>query len=96
MLVLRPPVPAMADVKQTAWWQWVGGPLGALIVLAGAALTPRLGAAAFVAAVIAGQLVCSALLDQFGLLGLAERELTPGRAAGAVLVILGAVMIRYL
>src|SRR5262245_7085722 len=96
MLVLRPTSPAMADVRQTAWWHWVGGPLGALIVLSGAVLTPKLGAAAFLAFVIAGQLVASAFLDQFGLMGLAERTLTPGRAVGAALVILGAVMIRYL
>src|SRR5262245_16208119 len=96
MLTLRPAAPAMADVKQTAWWHWIGGPLGAMIVLSGAVLTPRLGAAAFLAFVIAGQLVSSAVLDQFGLMGLSVRELTPGRAVGAVLVILGAVMIRYL
>jgi bacterial/archaeal transporter family-2 protein len=95
MLILRPAAPAMADVKQTAWWHWIGGPLGAVIVLSGAVLTPKLGAAAFLACVIAGQLVCSALLDQYGLLGLTERELTPGRAVGAVLVILGAILIRY-
>jgi len=96
MLVLRPATPAMADVKETTWWHWIGGPLGAMIVLSGAVLTPRLGAAAFLAFVIAGQLVSSAFLDQFGLMGLSVRELTPGRAVGAVLVILGAVMIRYL
>jgi transporter family-2 protein len=96
MLVLRPAAPAVADVRQTTWWQWIGGPLGALIVLSGAVLTPRLGAAAFLACVIAGQLVCSVFLDQFGLMGLVEREITIGRAVGAALVICGAVMIRYL
>jgi transporter family-2 protein len=96
MLLIRPAAPAMSDVKETAWWHWVGGPLGALIVLSGAVLTPKLGAAAFLAFVIAGQLVCSAFLDQYGLMGLTVRELTPGRAVGAALVILGAVMIRYL
>lgn len=95
MLILRPSVPALADVKQTYWWQWIGGPLGAVIVLAGATLTPKIGAANFVAFVIAGQLVCSALMDQFGLMGLTERALTPGRAVGAVFVIVGAVLIRY-
>lgn len=95
MLILRPVAPAWSDVKHTAWWQWIGGPLGAVIVLAGATLTPKLGAAAFVAFVIGGQLICSALMDQFGLMGLAERALTPGRAVGAVLVIVGAVLIRY-
>ena len=96
MLTFRPSAPAMADVRQTAWWHWIGGPLGAIIVLSGAVLTPRLGAAAFLACVIAGQLICSVFLDQFGLMGLVEREITLGRAVGAVFVIGGAVMIRYL
>ncbi|HEY2787378.1 MAG TPA: DMT family transporter [Fimbriiglobus sp.] len=95
MIILRPVAPATADVKQTVWWQWIGGPLGALIVLAGATLTPKLGAATFVAFVVGGQLVCAALMDQFGLMGLAQRNLTTGRAMGAVFVIFGALLIRY-
>ena len=29
-------------IRSTPWWNWIGGPLGALIVLAGAVLTGRL------------------------------------------------------
>ena len=43
MIVLRPPVPSADALKSTSWWFWIGGPMGALIVLAGAALTPRDG-----------------------------------------------------
>jgi len=66
MLAVRPPLPPPAAVRGTPWWYWIGGPLGALIVLAGATLAPRLGAAAFIAAVVGGQLACSVLLDHFG------------------------------
>src|SRR3954453_23239639 len=65
MLVIRPPAPTADRIQQTEWWNWIGGPLGALIVLAGAALVKELGAALFIALVVGGQLVCSLLLDHF-------------------------------
>jgi transporter family-2 protein len=96
MLLLRPSAPSADAVRQTEWWNWVGGPLGALIVLAGATLTRQLGAAAFIALVVGGQLLCSMLLDHFALMGLKEQPITPGRALGAVLVVAGVVCVKYL
>jgi len=96
MLVLRPATPSPDSLRSTQWWNWIGGPLGAAIVLAGAALTPRLGAAAFIALVVGGQLVCSVVLDHFALMGLPEQPITPGRVAGVVLVVAGVMCIKYL
>ena len=96
MLLFRPTAPPMEAVRSTQWWNWVGGPLGAMIVLAGAALTPRLGAAAFIGFVVGGQLLCSVLLDHFALMGLPEQSITWGRAAGAGLVVAGMLCIKYL
>jgi bacterial/archaeal transporter family-2 protein len=96
MLLTRPPVPSAQSMRQTEWWNWIGGPLGALIVLAGATLTRELGAAAFVALLVGGQLSCSVMLDHFALMGLKEQPITWGRAAGVVLVIAGVVSIKYL
>jgi transporter family-2 protein len=96
MAVFRPSPPSAESFRSTQWWNWIGGPLGAMIVLAGAALTQRLGAAAFIALVVGGQLLCSLILDHFALMGLPEQSLTPGRVAGAVLVVAGVVCIKYL
>jgi len=96
MLLVRPTAPTMAQVKDTQWWNWIGGPLGALIVLAGAMLTRQLGAAAFIALVIAGQLTMSVLLDHFALMGLEERSITPAKVVGLLLVVAGVVCIKYL
>lgn len=96
VLILRPPVPELAKVRDTDWWNWIGGPLGAVIVLAGAALTSKLGAGLFIALVVGGQLFCSLLLDHFALMGLDQRALTPGKALGAVLVVAGVLSIKYL
>ena len=96
MLLFRPPLPSAESLRQTEWWNWVGGPLGAVIVLAGASLVSDLGAALFIALVVGGQLVCSLLLDHFGLMGLPVQSLSPGRVLGAALVVAGVVCIKYL
>ena len=96
LLVLRPPVPNTAALRETPWWNWIGGPLGALIVLSGATLTARLGAARFIALVVGGQLLCSLILDHFALLGLEEQPITVGRVFGALLVVAGVLCIKFL
>ena len=96
MLILRPTVPSWETLRNTQWWNWIGGPLGTLIVLAGATLVRELGAAAFIALVVGGQLVCSLLLDNFALMGLDEKAISPGKIGGALLVIGGVLCIKFL
>jgi transporter family-2 protein len=96
MAVLRPATPSAEAFRTAPWWNWIGGPLGALIVLGGALLVSELGAALFIALVVAGQLLTSLFLDHFALLGLPEQPLSPGRVLGAVLVVAGVICMKYL
>ena len=93
MLIIRPTFPSVAALRSTPWWNWIGGPLGALIVLSGAALTPKLGAAAFIAAVVAGQLACSTVLDHFALMNLPSHPLNLARLLGIGFVFTGVLLI---
>ena len=86
----------METVRQTQWWNWLGGFCGAGVLLAGVFLTQHLGAATFIAFVVGGQLLTSLLLDHFAMLGLPQHSITPGRFLGAVLVIVGMLAIKYL
>jgi transporter family-2 protein len=95
MIVCQPKFPAASGIRAAPWWNWIGGPLGAIIVFAGATLTPRLGAAAFIASVVAGQLVCSLALDTFGLLNIAQQPLSLGRITGVAMVFGGVLLVRY-
>jgi transporter family-2 protein len=72
------------------WWELTGGFLGAYFVTMTIIAVPRLGTAAVMAIVIAGQLVTGALLDQFGAFGLRQITLTPLRGIGILLLCLGA------
>jgi len=73
-----------------------GGLLGAMYVTITLFLAPKIGVAAVMALGIAGQLFAALLLDRFGMFDLMERGLTTGRVGGALLVLVGALMVRLL
>jgi transporter family-2 protein len=70
--------------------------LGTVYVTTSILLIPRIGAAALIAFLITGQLIAGMVIDRVGFLGVAVREISLGRLAGAGLLIVGAVMVRYL
>ncbi|AVF05249.1 MULTISPECIES: DMT family transporter [Devosia] len=78
------------------WTFIAGGLLGAFYVFSNITLTPLMGAAAVMALSVTGQLIGGLFLDKIGFMGMAVREISVGRIAGAVLLVAGAVMIRVL
>ncbi|WOI52410.1 DMT family transporter [Parvularcula sp. LCG005] len=93
-LALRSPLPATAGFSAIPWWAWLGGFMGAFGVASAAFSVPHIGVATWVAAIIAGQLVCALFLDQIGAFGQAVREITPGRLLGVVFLVAGVALIR--
>ncbi|MEI5679629.1 MULTISPECIES: DMT family transporter [unclassified Mesorhizobium] len=83
------------DWRAPAPWLFVaGGMLGGAYVTSATILTPKLGAAALMAFLVTGQLLAGMLIDRVGFLGVAVREISVGRIAGAMLLLAGALMIR--
>ena len=78
------------------WLYIAGGALGTVYVTTAIFLTPRIGAAAVMAFAVSGQLLAGILLDRIGFLGMAVREISVGRIGGALLLVAGALMIRFL
>ncbi|MCP8882052.1 DMT family transporter [Devosia sp. XJ19-1] len=78
------------------WTFLAGGLLGAFYVFSNITLTPLMGAAAVMALSVTGQLIGGLFLDKIGFMGMAVREISVGRIAGAALLVTGAVMIRVL
>ena len=86
--------PALSLVARIPWWAWAGGVFGALYIVLGIHLVPQLGAATFIALLIAGQMSASVAFDHFGWLGLPQRSADLPRLAGIVLLVAGVMLIR--
>ena len=80
-----------ASLQEPAWL-WSGGLLSLLIVLAITVSTPRIGVAATVGLVIAGNLVMAAAIDRYGLFGQDEIALGWPRLLGLALLAGGAML----
>ena len=94
VLTLRAPVPPLALAARVPWYAWAGGFCGAVYIALAILLVPRLGAATFVALLVAGQMLASVVFDQLGWFGLAQRPLDGPRALGVALLIAGVVFVR--
>ena len=82
------------SVPSPAWYYWLlGGLGGVLIVLTTLVAVRELGAGGVTAAVIAGQLSLSVALDRIGALGLDERAITWEKLVGIALLAAGTVLI---
>ena len=93
-LVVTRGVVSTSRVGSVPWWGWLGGAVGAGYVASTVAAAPRLGALNLFAAVIFGQLLCSVVLDHFGVL-YKEHALSAGRLAGVVLLAVGVGLVRF-
>lgn len=93
-VTVRDPLPAMGLVGRIPVLAWAGGVFGALFIIAGIVLIPHLGAATFIALLVAGQMIAAMAFDHFGLLGLAQRSADLPRLFGAALLVAGVILIR--
>ena len=92
-LASRAPTPTFAQAAAVPWWAWLGGLLGAAYVASSTVLGPRLGAATFTALVVGAQMIASLVVDHYGLVGFQENAATLWRVVGAVLIVVGVVLV---
>lgn len=73
-------------------WMWIGSIMGAIIVLGITFAAPRIGTAATIGIVIAGNLAMGALVDRYGLFGSERIPLHWPRVVGIALLAAGAAL----
>lgn len=95
LIALRVPMPDLGTAMSQPKWIWIGGLVGVIYVTAAILLMPMMGAAGFMIAVIAGQLIGSLIIDRFGLMGLAPRPFDAWRVLGAGMVLGGALLFQW-
>ena len=83
----------LGEIGGLSWYYLIGGLLGAVYVTTVLTSVRTLGAGGVTAATIAGQLTMSVVIDQLGILGLAQRQLTPGRVIGVALLAVGVYLV---
>ena len=93
-LAMREGLPSAGAILRSDWWAWSGGFFGAIYIAISILLVPRLGTAAFLALLVAGQMLSSLVFDHYGLLGIVPRPAEPARLLGAVLLVGGVFLIR--
>ena len=73
-------------------WLWVGGVMSVFIVLAITVGPPRIGVAATIGIVIAGNLLSAAVIDRYGLFGQDVIPIDRWRLLGLLLLVAGAAL----
>lgn len=87
----RPGTSAFAGLP---WYAWIGGLYGAVFVAVAAYAAPKIGVASLITIGIAGQIAMALLLDHIGAMGLPRDQISIGRVLGALLVLVGVVLVR--
>lgn len=75
--------------RSVPWYALGAGVFGLIVIGAISYMIPRVGVAAAIVTVVAGQLLVSTILDHFGLLGAMGRPLDGTRAIGLAVVLVG-------
>ncbi|WP_435528322.1 DMT family transporter [Mesorhizobium shangrilense] len=84
MIAFRLPLPSFGMALKGPWWIWIGGAAGVVYITAALLLAPKLGAASFIVAVIAGQMM-----------SFAHRPVNIARFAGLAFIIAGLVVTQW-
>ena len=92
LLVARQSVSGYADGFRAPLWLWAAGVMGLIVILSITFATPRIGAAATIGLLIAGQLAMGAVIDRFGLFGLEQIPIGWERVLGIALLAVGAAL----
>ena len=93
LLVMRRSLAGVGDAADAPPWMLLGGFFGAFVVLTITVTAPRIGVAAVVALLIAGQLAMGALIDRFGWFGVDKVPLGWQRLLGIGLLALGTTLV---
>jgi bacterial/archaeal transporter family-2 protein len=92
LLTARAGIGGLRGAFHTPHWMWLGGVMGLIVVLTITFAQPRIGATATIGILIAGQLVMGAVIDRFGLFGVDRIDISTARAAGILLLGIGAAL----
>lgn len=87
--------PTAAQIAGAPPVSYAGGLIMCVYALSATVIIPRMGAASFVAFILIAQLFTSALVDRFGLFGMARRPVDGLRIAGLLVIVAGIALMEF-
>ncbi len=88
----KPEVPNFAGLLDASPMDFMGGLIVCFYVLSATLLAPKLGVGNFIMFAVVAQVIVSAVIDHFGLLGVMVREINAVKLLGIAVLILGLVI----
>ncbi|ATD64456.1 DMT family transporter [Neisseria weixii] len=82
-------------IGQQSWWKLSGGLIGVMFVFTSVLLAPKLGIANMLFVIIIGQLLAAAVIDHYGLIGMAVQEMTMPKLIGLVVMGVGLALFSF-
>lgn len=79
----------LSQWRSVPWYALGAGVFGLVVIAAISYMIPRVGVAASITTIVAGQLLVSVVLDHYGLLGTSIRTLDVTRAFGMAVLLVG-------
>lgn len=79
----------LTEWRTLPWYALGAGIFGLVVISSISYMIPRIGIAAAITTIVAGQLLVGAILDHYGLLGAAGRSMDLTRGFGMAVVLLG-------
>ena len=78
--------------KGNPWWMWIGGLMGATLVMCNSYLSSRIGTGMTVMLLLLGQVGGGLAVDRFGLLGVPRKRVSAIQYVGVLVAVVGIVL----
>ncbi|MDB5647121.1 DMT family transporter [Methylobacterium sp.] len=86
-------LPTIGDIRSVPPWAWMGGVMGAFLILSQLFVAQQIGAAPYFGFLITAGVLTSILLDHFGWIGFAQHPASPWRILGGLLMVGGIALV---
>ena len=86
-------LPSLSDIRAVPPWAWLGGMIGALLILTQLFVAHRIGAAPYLGLLVTAGVVTSILLDHFGWIGFTQHPASLWRILGGLLMVVGIALV---
>ncbi|WP_018248424.1 DMT family transporter [Orenia marismortui] len=85
---------SLQNLKESDWWMWIGGLLGAFYIFTTIFTSQKIGFANMFSLVIGGQIILAIIFDHFGIMGATVHPINSLRIIGTICIIIGVYIIQ--